>query len=85
MFMFCFVYVLKIFAESVDEFTLILFGSEVTRNRVTDDENIFFYEEEMQQAKIDWLRFIDKEIKPSKSINGDCKFVYQCYYKISIG
>ncbi|VDK75608.1 unnamed protein product [Litomosoides sigmodontis] len=61
----------KIFTESIDEFTLVLFGSEVTRNPVTADENIFFCEEEMQQAKIDWLRLIDKEIKASKSINGD--------------
>ncbi|KAM3728946.1 X-ray repair cross-complementing protein [Dirofilaria immitis] len=61
----------KIFTKSADEFALMLFGSEVTQNSVTDDENIFFYEEEMQQAKIDWLRFIDKEIKPSKSTNGD--------------
>ncbi|VIO88297.1 Ku70/Ku80 beta-barrel domain containing protein [Brugia malayi] len=61
----------KIFTESVDKFTLMLFGSEVTQNPITTDENIFFYVEEMQQAKIDWLRFIDKEIKPSKSTNGD--------------
>ncbi|CAG9536799.1 unnamed protein product [Cercopithifilaria johnstoni] len=61
----------KIFTESTDDFTLVLFGSEVTQNPVTDDENIFFCEEEMQQAKIDWLRLIDKEIKPSKSITGD--------------
>uniref|UniRef100_A0A158Q7C1 Methionine--tRNA ligase, mitochondrial n=1 Tax=Elaeophora elaphi TaxID=1147741 RepID=A0A158Q7C1_9BILA len=61
----------KIFTESTDEFTLVLFGSEVTQNPVTDDENIFFCDEEMQQAKIDWLRFIAKEIKPSKSVNGD--------------
>ncbi|EFO26243.1 ku P80 DNA helicase [Loa loa] len=61
----------KIFTESADEFTLVLFGSELTQNPVTVDENIFFCEEEMQQAKIDWLRLIDKEIKPSKSTNGD--------------
>uniref|UniRef100_A0AAF5Q2Y4 VWFA domain-containing protein n=1 Tax=Wuchereria bancrofti TaxID=6293 RepID=A0AAF5Q2Y4_WUCBA len=61
----------KIFTESIDKFTLMLFGSEVTQNPITTDENIFFYEEEMQQAKIDWLRFIDNEIKPSKSTNGD--------------
>ncbi|VDO21482.1 unnamed protein product [Brugia timori] len=46
----------KIFTESVDKFTLMLFGSEVTQNPITTDENIFFYVEEMQQAKIDWLR-----------------------------
>lgn len=69
--------VLKIFTESIDEFTLVLFGSEVTRNPVTNDENIFFCEEEMQQAKIDWLRLIHKEIKASKSVNGDCKFVHR--------
>lgn len=76
-------YVLKIFTESADEFTLVLFGSEATQNPVTDDENIFFCEEEMQQAKIDWLRFIDKEIRPSKFVNGDCKFVHCVIASIS--
>ncbi|VDN20032.1 unnamed protein product [Gongylonema pulchrum] len=61
----------KIFTESPDEFTLVLFGSEKTLNPVTDDQNIYFCEEEMQRAKIDWLRLIDKEIKPSKSVYGD--------------
>ncbi|VDN03152.1 unnamed protein product [Thelazia callipaeda] len=61
----------KIFSESSDQFTLVLFGSEETQNPLTLDQHIFFCEEEMQQAKIDWLRFIDKEIKPSKSVRGN--------------
>lgn len=68
----------KIFAESPDEFTLVLFGSERTHNAITSDQNIYFCEEEMQKAKIDWLRLIDKEIKPSSTARGDCMCSISC-------
>ncbi|VDM45986.1 unnamed protein product [Toxocara canis] len=62
----------KIFSKSPDEFTLILFGSDETRNSfASGTENIYFCEEEMQTAKIDWLKLIDKEVKPSKHVQGD--------------
>uniref|UniRef100_A0A914ZQW3 Ku domain-containing protein n=1 Tax=Parascaris univalens TaxID=6257 RepID=A0A914ZQW3_PARUN len=62
----------KIFAKSADEFTLILFGSKETRNNFANGaENVYFCEEEMQTAKIDWLRFIANEITPNEHLDGD--------------
>uniref|UniRef100_A0A0M3I3G5 Ku domain-containing protein n=1 Tax=Ascaris lumbricoides TaxID=6252 RepID=A0A0M3I3G5_ASCLU len=62
----------KIFAKSADEFTLILFGSEETRNNFANGaENVYFCEEEMQTAKIDWLKFIANEITPNEHLDGD--------------
>ncbi|VDK44984.1 unnamed protein product [Anisakis simplex] len=66
----------KIFAKSPDEFTIILFGSDKTRlctNCANEDgtTNIFFCEDEMQTAKMDWLKLIDKELKTSDSVKGD--------------
>lgn len=67
---------LQIFAKSADEFTLILFGSEETRNNFANGaENVYFCEEEMQTAKIDWLKFIANEITPNEHLDGDCKYL----------
>ncbi|MFH4974477.1 hypothetical protein AB6A40_001186 [Gnathostoma spinigerum] len=62
----------KIFSESVDEFTLVLFGSDETRNSCLHGiGNIFFCEEELQTAQIDWLRKIENEFKLSSDAEGD--------------
>uniref|UniRef100_A0A0N5AP56 Ku domain-containing protein n=1 Tax=Syphacia muris TaxID=451379 RepID=A0A0N5AP56_9BILA len=63
--------VFKIFTESADEFILIFFGTEETKNPFSSNENIVFFETEMQTAKIDWLRMLQNEVKPSTNVEGD--------------
>ncbi|MCP9257319.1 X-ray repair cross-complementing protein 5 [Dirofilaria immitis] len=60
------------------ECTVILVDVGANMNRIGDTTTDMQLAKEVvewiitrKQAKIDWLRFIDKEIKPSKSTNGD--------------
>lgn len=66
--------VLKIFTESPDEFVLVLFGNNETKNPFSSTLNIYYCEEEMQLPTFDWLKYLENEVKVSEEVEGDCKF-----------
>ncbi|VDD93390.1 unnamed protein product [Enterobius vermicularis] len=61
----------KIFTESPDEFVLVLFGNNETKNPFSSTLNIYYCEEEMQLPTFDWLKYLENEVKVSEEVEGD--------------
>jgi hypothetical protein len=59
-----------VFTASKDEFVLVLFGANETNNR-EKVENVYFCQEDLQPAQLDWLKLLDREIRINPDAEGD--------------
>ncbi|KAI1707556.1 ku70/Ku80 beta-barrel domain-containing protein [Ditylenchus destructor] len=62
----------KIFTEASDQFSLIFFGHETTRNDLLPDySNVYIHNDEYETAKIEWLKILEREVETNTKCSGD--------------